>query len=403
MYETILIPADGSDGSEEALRHGTDLARKYDATVHLLHVVDEGIYGHYGGIDAFEHAEEALEEAGEEVLAAARDHLEAASVPVEVHVERTTPHEGIVDTARRVGADLIVMGTERRSDEYRHLLGSVTERVLRTSTAPVHVVKAVPGADGGVEVHEATESDADAVRALAERSMASSYTDVLDEATIADAVEGWYGADAFAELLADAATLLLVAERDGSPVGFSQSHVVETPAGTTGEVHWLHVDPDHRGRGVGRQLFERTRSALEERGVDAVRAFVLARYEPGTAFYRAQGLERVDARTVEIGGESFEETVFATGVPGGQPVEPGIEPREAADGETLYVDFGESEIGSAAPFFAAYGTSDREERYGWFCSHCGSFDVAMDTMGRIVCNECGNRHKATRWDAVATE
>jgi nucleotide-binding universal stress UspA family protein len=41
-----------------------------------------------------------------------------------------------------VGADLVVMGTERRDDEYRRLVGSVTERVVRMADVPVHVVKA---------------------------------------------------------------------------------------------------------------------------------------------------------------------------------------------------------------------------------------------------------------------
>ncbi|MEF8777266.1 MAG: universal stress protein, partial [Haloarculaceae archaeon] len=142
MYETILIPTDGSNGSEKALEHGIDIAEKYGATVHLVYVIDVGVYDHYGGVDAFEHAEEALEETGDELLAEARERVEAASLPVESHKARTTPHEGISDTADRIDADLIVMGTERRPAEYRHMIGSVSERVIRTSPVPVHLVKA---------------------------------------------------------------------------------------------------------------------------------------------------------------------------------------------------------------------------------------------------------------------
>jgi nucleotide-binding universal stress UspA family protein/ribosomal protein S18 acetylase RimI-like enzyme len=403
MYDTILIPADGSEGANEALRHGIDLAERYGSTVHLVYVVDEGVFGHYGGVDAIEHAEEALEEAGEEALRDARERVEAASIPVETHVERTTPHRGIVGTARRVGADLIVMGTEEHSEEYRHLLGSVTERVLRTSSIPVHVVTATTGEAGGVRTRAATTSDVDAIRSIARRSMTASYGAVLDEAEIDEAVDRWYGAAAGEELLADPETLVLLAETDGEPVGFSQSHLVGTPGATVGEIHWLHVDPDHRGAGVGGTLFERTRAAIEERDVDRMRAFVLAEYEPGNAFYRSQGLEPVGARTARIGGRSLEENVYAPAAPDEERAEPAVEPRTTADGETLYVDHGEAEIGSEGPFFAAYRTRDLADRYGWFCSNCGTFDVAMDTMGRIVCNECGNRHKATRWDAVATE
>jgi len=403
MYNTILVPVDGSAGSDEALRHGIDLAERYDAAVHLVYVVDEGIYGHYAGIDAVERAEEALEAAGEATLETARERVEAASVPVQTHVERAIPHEGIVDASRQVGADLIVMGTERRSDEYRYLLGSVTERVLHASVLPVHVVKATPAGEDKVTVREATESDAGGIRRVAQRSMAASYGGLLDRAAVSDAVEDWYGDETFAELRADPDTLLLVAERGDSVVAFAQGHLVDTPSGTTGELHWLHVDPDHRDGGVGRTLFERTREALEERDADGFEALVLADYEPGNAFYRAQGLQRVDTRTAQVGGESLEENVYAPGDAAESESRPQVDARETADGETLYVEYGDREIGSEAPFFAAYSTADRESRHGWFCSNCETFDVAMDTMGRIVCNRCGNRHKATRWDAVATE
>jgi nucleotide-binding universal stress UspA family protein len=139
MYESILIPTDGSAGSDAALRHGIDLAEHYEATVDLVYVVDERVYSHYGGIDAIEHAEEALEEEGADTLAEAR---EAASLPVDTHIEHTTPHEGILDVARQSGADLIVMGTELRSTEYERFIGRVSDRVVRTSAIPVHLVKA---------------------------------------------------------------------------------------------------------------------------------------------------------------------------------------------------------------------------------------------------------------------
>ena len=403
MYETILIPTDGSDGANEALRHGIDLAEKYDATVHLVYVVDEGVFGHYGGIDAIEHAEEALAEAGEMALKVARERVEASSLPVETHVERTTPHDGIVDAARQVGADLVVMGTERRSEEYRHLLGSVTERVVRASPVPVHVVKAEPSARSRVTVREATTADADEIRTIARRSMAASYESFLTESRIHDAVDQWYDAEAFDELLSDPNATVLVAEMADELVGFSQSHLVDTPAGTTGEIHWLHVDPDARRSGVGTVLFDRTRVALKASGADRVRALVLSDYEAGNAFYETQGLTSVDSRPVQVGGKSVQERVYAESVPAEERPEPQIESRTTADGETLYVNYEESEIGSEAPFFAAYTTSDLETRWGWFCSNCETFDNAMDAMGRIVCNQCGNHHKATRWDAVATE
>jgi hypothetical protein len=77
-----------------------------------------------------------------------------------------------------------------------------------------------------------------------------------------------------------------------------------------------------------------------------------------------------------------------------------MESRTTESGRTVYVAEDERKVGSKGPFFAVYATPDREDRYGYFCSACGSFDNAMDTMGRIVCNECGNTRKPEEWDAV---
>lgn len=70
------------------------------------------------------------------------------------------------------------------------------------------------------------------------------------------------------------------------------------------------------------------------------------------------------------------------------------------DGETLRIARNEGDRGSKAPFFVAYRSNDREEKYGWFCGHCESVDNAMDAMGRIQCNRCGNFRKPTEWDAA---
>lgn len=402
MYSTILVPTDGSAGSNEALRHGVDIAKKYDATLHLVYVVDEDIYGHYGGIDAIEHVMEALEDAGEEALQTARKLVTEAGIPVEVHLEHTTPHRGIIETASQVGADLIVMGTEQRSKEYRHLLGSVSERVVRLSSVPVHLVKVGPD-KSGISIREATAVDDDAIRRIARRSMNQSYSSFLAETEIDKAIDRWYGTETFEDLVSDPNTIFLTAVKNETIVGFSQSHLVDTPAGMTGEIHWLHVDPDHRENGIGTSLLNNTRAILEDHDVDRINGLVLSDYEAGNVFYEENGLIYVESRPIEIGGEPFEENVYSDVSPAGEDREPQIESYTTADGETLYLNYEESEIGRDGPFFAAYTTRELGDRYGWFCSNCGSVDVAMDTMGRIVCNQCGNRHKATRWDAVVTE
>lgn len=72
----------------------------------------------------------------------------------------------------------------------------------------------------------------------------------------------------------------------------------------------------------------------------------------------------------------------------------------APSGEELFIDFEDSDVGSKEPFYVVYLQPDGTQRYGWFCSNCGSADTAMDPMGTIKCNHCRNRRDPTGWDAA---
>ncbi len=77
-----------------------------------------------------------------------------------------------------------------------------------------------------------------------------------------------------------------------------------------------------------------------------------------------------------------------------------LEPKTTPDGETVYVASDEGDKGSRGPFLVAYASRDRDRRYGWWCTSCDTVDNAMDSMGRIECNVCGNFRKPTQWDAA---
>ncbi|ELY97029.1 hypothetical protein C482_14059 [Natrialba chahannaoensis JCM 10990] len=70
------------------------------------------------------------------------------------------------------------------------------------------------------------------------------------------------------------------------------------------------------------------------------------------------------------------------------------------DGDTVFVSQADGDTGSKGPFLVVYETSDADTRYGWFCTNCEGVDNAMDSMGRIKCNRCGNFRKPTEWDAA---
>ena len=71
-----------------------------------------------------------------------------------------------------------------------------------------------------------------------------------------------------------------------------------------------------------------------------------------------------------------------------------------ADGRTVYVDRSLTERGSKAPFYVTFVSESRDTRWGYLCGNCETLDNAMDSMGRIECNVCGNFRKPDQWDAA---
>jgi ribosomal protein S18 acetylase RimI-like enzyme len=238
-----------------------------------------------------------------------------------------------------------------------------------------------------MEIRRAEADDAKAVREVAHRSLEASYT--LSPQTIEGAVAQWYDDDVFGEKIDDDDHLLLVAEREREIVGFSESEQVADE----GELLWLHVAPDYRGEGIATRLFDVTRERLSEMGAERCRGRVLRDTREGNDFYHNAGFEKVGEARVSIDGTDYVENVYAdeTGP---------IERLVTEEGQAVYLDREDSERGSVAPFMAVYSDADRTDRYGYFCSNCDSLANAMDSMGRIECENCGNRRKPTRWDAA---
>jgi nucleotide-binding universal stress UspA family protein len=144
MFDRILLSTDGTVASEAAETHAIDLAAAHDAVLHVLYVVDEDVVTAYSGdeyVDEAEGPEHGLEEHGEETLSGLRRRASEIDVDIETTIRHGRPVETIVDHADDCDADLLVLGTKHRPDEYRALLGSVTDRVLRLTTRPATVVK----------------------------------------------------------------------------------------------------------------------------------------------------------------------------------------------------------------------------------------------------------------------
>ena len=138
-YETILVPTDGSDQATDAVELGAKIAAHHDAALHLLFVAaDQPL-----GIDTRSAAATDQREAdGKAILQSAVDHIADAGVDdsaieITTAVEFGSVRSEITASASDKGIDCIVMGTHGRTGFDQHLLGSTTERVLRTTPVPV--------------------------------------------------------------------------------------------------------------------------------------------------------------------------------------------------------------------------------------------------------------------------
>jgi nucleotide-binding universal stress UspA family protein len=139
----ILVPTDFSPGADAALGWAQSLGAAFSAKVVLLHVVDLSI----AALAGFPSTLAAVPAAGE-LLDRIRTESEeemhrlVARIPgAQGMVREGMPRAAILDVAREVGADLIVMGTHGRTGLTHVVFGSVAEHVVRHSRIPVLTVR----------------------------------------------------------------------------------------------------------------------------------------------------------------------------------------------------------------------------------------------------------------------
>ena len=254
-----------------------------------------------------------------------------------------------------------------------------------------------------MNIRDATSDDRGAIREIAQRSMEASYS--LSPRTIESAIKQWYDQETLEAALTDEDVAFVVAEEEGEIVGYAEG-VFERDTDTgDGDVLWVHVDPTARGGNVGTDLFERIREDLADLGAKRLRGLVLEDNREGSDFYERFGFEKAEERTAVIDGEPHVEFVYVEGGTDAEPAPSEVdvsvpETVEIDGGEEIFFDGEDTDMGSKGPFVVVYNDRAFTERYGYYCGNCGTLDTAMDAMGRVQCNDCGNLRKPTRWDAA---
>lgn len=139
-YRNVLVPSDGSDCAGAALRTGVDVAKAAGAAMHVLSVVNTASLAIDVRADARTGAEgESANEFVEEASAVAEDAgVESVSGTVE---SGASVHRTIRSYVEEHDVDVVVLGTHGRTGFERYVLGSVAEKLVRTSPIPVLTVR----------------------------------------------------------------------------------------------------------------------------------------------------------------------------------------------------------------------------------------------------------------------
>lgn len=134
MFNTILVAVDGSAHSKQALEIARDMAPRYGARLHIVHVPQNAGPAKTLALGAAAvtptPSQEEVEAAGRPVVEAAKQVLEGGGCEaIETEVLAGDPAQSIVQVAERIHADLIIMGRRGLSDFSGLMVGSTSHKV----------------------------------------------------------------------------------------------------------------------------------------------------------------------------------------------------------------------------------------------------------------------------------
>ncbi|EKF85168.1 universal stress protein [Methanobacterium formicicum] len=147
MYQKILLPTDGSKFAEKAADHAIWIASKSGAEIIVLNVIETSSLVGLPAEDLIVRIKEMLKEEGRrslerisEMVTEEEKELKIEDIKVNLKTEEGSPADAILKTVEKEDIDLVVMGTSGKHGLDRFLLGSVTEKVVRSAKCPVLAV-----------------------------------------------------------------------------------------------------------------------------------------------------------------------------------------------------------------------------------------------------------------------
>jgi len=143
MFSKILVPVDFSEYTSDIVANAMEIARRFDSTIHLLHVIPNMDY--FAPYESFMAAENvvAVQKGIEEEVQRDLEGLAKgiSGIPVVKAVRMGVSFVQIVDYVRTEGIELVVMATHGRGGLEHIIIGSVAEKVVRRSPCPVLTIR----------------------------------------------------------------------------------------------------------------------------------------------------------------------------------------------------------------------------------------------------------------------
>ena len=145
MYKHILIATDGSEIAGKAVSHGVDLAKAIGATLSAVTVtepLETIVEVETMGLIRASDYDKQCEESANKILSSVTSAAKTAGIECNVsHELNRRPYEGIIEAAKKAGADLIVLGSHGRRGIEGLLIGSEANKLLTHTKIPALVVR----------------------------------------------------------------------------------------------------------------------------------------------------------------------------------------------------------------------------------------------------------------------
>ncbi len=155
----ILVPLDGSERAAEALPIATDLCHRLSGELTLLRIAPAcappyAVGAGYLTPELYEQQLYDEERWARLDLERIATNLKERGIPTQVHVEHGDPAAAIIDAASALDASLVILTTHGCTGHVRFVLGSVADRVVRGSAAPILLLRSFPPDPASAPLHE---------------------------------------------------------------------------------------------------------------------------------------------------------------------------------------------------------------------------------------------------------